>query len=117
MLSRRIDKLPKRYAAVVRGLLGLLLGGLVGAALYHMLHNEVVHEFVSEQVTLTEARIWIIVTIVALAILLHAAAWIGRAAAWLLLAYALAHAVAVLARRDWAGGIRAANRAMMGITT
>ena len=51
---------------VLRGLLCLTLGLMLGAACYFSLHIELVHEVVSEQLELTEQRVWIISAAVSL---------------------------------------------------
>ena len=78
LVNRIILKVAGRYAPVLRGLLSVLLGLAVGAGIYFLLHNELIHEVISEQVALNETRVQIIVGIVAvLAILSFRAAFSG----------------------------------------
>ncbi len=65
LLNRSMFKLAGRYAFVVRSLLCILLGMAVGVGCYYLLHVELVHEVVSEQLPLTDLRIQIIAGIVA----------------------------------------------------
>jgi len=65
-INRGLSKAGGRFAFVLRGLLCVLLGLASGAAVYYLLHHEFIHELVSEQVRLTEARIQIVAGIVAL---------------------------------------------------
>ena len=44
------------YAFVFRGLLAITLGLAAGYGVYHLLHNEIVHELVAEQMELNEDR-------------------------------------------------------------
>ncbi len=55
-----------RNASFLREMLSLLLSLGVGIGFYELLHIEIVHELVSEQLPLTEARVWIIAGIVVL---------------------------------------------------
>ena len=66
LVNRGLSKLAGRYAFILRGLLSVLLGVGVGVGVYYLLHNEFVHELVSEQFELTLTRLWTIVGIVAL---------------------------------------------------
>ncbi|MEQ8788356.1 MAG: efflux RND transporter permease subunit [Pirellulaceae bacterium] len=53
-LNRCINKVAGRYAYVVRGLLAVVLGLGGGYGVYELLHIEIVHELVSEQIPLTQ---------------------------------------------------------------
>ncbi len=64
-INRCLKKVAGGNAYIVRGMLGVLLGVGVAVGAYFLLHNEIVHEVVSEQLELTEIRIWIISAIVA----------------------------------------------------
>ncbi|MAX39758.1 efflux RND transporter permease subunit [Gimesia sp.] len=78
LVNRSILKVAGRYAPVLRGLLSVLLGLAVGAGVYFLLHNELIHEVISEQVALNGTRVQIIASIVAvLAILSFRAAFSG----------------------------------------
>jgi multidrug efflux pump subunit AcrB len=66
LLNRAMSRAGGGYAFVLRGLLCLALGLAVGAGVYYLLHIELVHEVVSEQVDLTETRIRMIAGVVAL---------------------------------------------------
>lgn len=66
LVNRGLAKVAGRFAFVFRGLLCILLSLGVGAGFYYLLHVELVHEMVSEQLPLTETRIQIMVGIVAL---------------------------------------------------
>lgn len=66
LVNRGLSKIGGRYAFLIRGLLCLLLGLGVAAAVYAGLQNKFVHELVSEQVELTTIRMWIVVGIVGL---------------------------------------------------
>ncbi|MEZ6131468.1 MAG: efflux RND transporter permease subunit [Planctomycetaceae bacterium] len=65
LINRGLTKIAGRYTFVLRGLLSVLLGLGVGAGIASVLHNEFVHELVSEQFELTATRLWTIVGIVA----------------------------------------------------
>ncbi|MGV3483647.1 MAG: efflux RND transporter permease subunit [Planctomycetaceae bacterium] len=54
LINRGLARFAGRVAFVLRGLLSLLLGLAVGAGIYLLLHNEFIHELVSEQIPLTE---------------------------------------------------------------
>ena len=78
LVNRSILKVAGRYAPVLRSLLSVLLGLAVGAGVYFLLHNELIHEVISEQVALNGTRVQIIASIVAvLAILSFRAAFSG----------------------------------------
>ncbi|MFT3924393.1 MAG: efflux RND transporter permease subunit [Myxococcales bacterium] len=64
IVSRRIDASGSK-APVVRAVASALLGLIVAVAAYFTLHNEVVHELVSEQVELTSVKVLVITAIVA----------------------------------------------------
>ncbi|MGE0608891.1 MAG: efflux RND transporter permease subunit [Pirellulales bacterium] len=55
-VNRCIKKMAGRGANVVRGLLAVLLGLGAGYGIYRLLHVEIIHELVSEQIALTEQR-------------------------------------------------------------
>jgi multidrug efflux pump subunit AcrB len=65
-VNRGISKVAGHGAPILRGVLCLLLGMGVGAGAYYLLHNEFVHELVSEQFLLTETRTQVIAGVVAL---------------------------------------------------
>ena len=76
-INRGINKTGP-LAIILRGLLVTILGLAVGAACYGLLHVELVHEVISEQVELTDKVVWIISGAVALlAILTFAAKFSG----------------------------------------
>jgi len=78
LVNRGISKVAGRYAPVLRGLLSVLLGLSVGVGVYFLLHNELIHEVISEQVALNETKMQIIAGIVSvLAILSFRAAFSG----------------------------------------
>ncbi|TWU40135.1 Efflux pump membrane transporter BepE [Novipirellula aureliae] len=64
-VNRGMKKIAGEYAYILRGLLCLLLGAAVGAGAFFLLHVEIVHEVLSEQVELTGIRVMIITGIVA----------------------------------------------------
>ena len=64
-LNRDMNKTGK-FAIVLRTLLVTILGLGVGAICYGLLHIPLVHEVLSEQLELTDERVWIISGIVAL---------------------------------------------------
>ena len=49
----------------VRGVLAVLLGAAVGVGIYFLLHNELVHELLAEQITLTETKTDVIAGVIA----------------------------------------------------
>lgn len=59
-----INKFGRRFGAVLRFLLILLLSAGVGVAVYALLHIELIHEIISEQLPLTDTRIAIIAGLV-----------------------------------------------------
>ena len=65
LVNRAINQTGPGSAAVVRGILCLVLGLAVGALVYYLFQIELVHEVISEQIELTEVREWIIAAIVA----------------------------------------------------
>jgi multidrug efflux pump subunit AcrB len=75
-INRGLAKVGGRSAIVLRGILCVLFGLGVGAGAYFLLSIHLVHEVISEQLPLTEARMLIIAGIVAVL-----AAWTCRA--WL----------------------------------
>lgn len=66
LINRILNRTAGSAAPVLRGLLCLALGIAVGVGVYYLLRVELVHEMVSEQLPLTETRVWIIVGIVAI---------------------------------------------------
>ena len=64
-LNRGMNK-TGGLAIVLRGLLVTILGLAAGAACYGLLHIPLVHEVISEQLELTDERVWIISGVVAL---------------------------------------------------
>ncbi|TWT51138.1 Efflux pump membrane transporter BepE [Rubripirellula amarantea] len=64
-LNRSMERFAGKGAFVVRAGLCLLLGSLVGLGVYFLLHVEIVHEVLSEQVQLTDPRVKIISAVVA----------------------------------------------------
>jgi HAE1 family hydrophobic/amphiphilic exporter-1 len=77
VIKRRIDDSGDK-APVMRTVLSVVLAFGVSVGAYFALHNEFIHELVSEQLELTELRIYVITAIVALfAILSFRAAFSG----------------------------------------
>ena len=70
LINRGLSKIAGRYAFVFRGLLCLALSAGVATGVYFSLHNEFVHELISEQFELTANRMWSIVGVVGLLSLL-----------------------------------------------
>ena len=66
LVNGGINKFGSRYAFVLRSILCVLLGLAVGAGFYFLLHIEIVHEVVSEQLPLTDTKVWMIVGVIAL---------------------------------------------------
>lgn len=66
LVNRGINRTGPRLGHILRSLLCLLLGLAVGAGFYFLLHVEIIHEVISEQLPLTDSRIWIIVGFIAL---------------------------------------------------
>ncbi|TWT94484.1 efflux RND transporter permease subunit [Stieleria varia] len=64
-INRGMSKIAGQYDFVLRGLLCLILGCAVGVAVYSLLHIEIVHEVISEQVELSDMRIYVIAGIAA----------------------------------------------------
>jgi len=54
VLNRGIKRVSGRYANAVRFVLAVLLGSAAGYGIYELLHVEIVHELVSEQISLTK---------------------------------------------------------------
>ncbi|WP_339909517.1 efflux RND transporter permease subunit [Symmachiella dynata] len=78
VVNRGLAKVAGRFAFLLRGMMCVLLGLGVGVGVYYLLQIEIVHEIVSEQVALTETRIWIVAGVVAvLAILTFRASFSG----------------------------------------
>ncbi len=65
LINRLLKKISGRYAFVLRGLLCVFLGAAVGYGVYELLHVEIVHEVLSEQVELTHMRTVIIGVVMA----------------------------------------------------
>ncbi|MCA9067383.1 MAG: efflux RND transporter permease subunit, partial [Planctomycetaceae bacterium] len=65
LINRILKKVAGRRAPILRGLVCMLLGGGVGFGAYYLLHVEIVHEVLSEQLPLTELRIYVIAGIIA----------------------------------------------------
>jgi multidrug efflux pump subunit AcrB len=65
LINRGIKRVAGGGAPVVRGILCLLLGAACGVGVFYLLHNEFVHELVSEQVKLNDRRIIIIASAMA----------------------------------------------------
>jgi len=55
-VNRCIKKIAGRYTTILRFMLAVVLGLAAGAGVYFLLHNNFVHELISEQVLLTEER-------------------------------------------------------------
>ncbi len=64
-LNRGMARIAGKQAFILRGLLCLLLGIAVGIGTYFLLHVEIVHEVLSEQMALTDTRLQMISVIVA----------------------------------------------------
>ncbi|MFT3921790.1 MAG: efflux RND transporter permease subunit [Myxococcales bacterium] len=64
VLNRRISQSGDR-APALRTAVTAVLGLLVGVATYFVLHNEIVHELLSEQLELTPTKIYVIAALVA----------------------------------------------------
>ncbi|TWT73891.1 efflux RND transporter permease subunit [Allorhodopirellula solitaria] len=62
-INRLFQRIAGGNAFLLRGLLCILLALAVGAAVYALLHVEIVHEVISEQVALTETTVRVIVGI------------------------------------------------------
>ncbi|MCA9019626.1 MAG: efflux RND transporter permease subunit, partial [Planctomycetaceae bacterium] len=56
LLNRGMKKVAGRHAYILRGLLSIVLGLAAGFGIYELLHVEIIHELISEQVHLTENR-------------------------------------------------------------
>ncbi|QDT22545.1 efflux RND transporter permease subunit [Gimesia chilikensis] len=65
LINRLLKKISGRYAFVLRGFLCVFLGAAVGYGVYELLHVEIVHEVLSEQVELTHMRTVIIGVVMA----------------------------------------------------
>lgn len=65
-INRGIKRVAGRFANGLRFLISVAAGCGVGYGMYHLLHNQVVHELVSEQVHITEERSIIISCVVGL---------------------------------------------------
>ncbi|WP_286763594.1 MULTISPECIES: efflux RND transporter permease subunit [Rhodopirellula] len=64
-VNRGMANVGGKYAFALRGLLSLLLGAVVGIGTYFLLHVEIVHEVLSEQIELSDTRIQIVAGVVA----------------------------------------------------
>ncbi|QDU51621.1 efflux RND transporter permease subunit [Gimesia panareensis] len=60
LINRLLKKMAGRHAWVLRGILCLLLGAAVGFGVFELLHIEIVHEVISEQIALTHTRTMVI---------------------------------------------------------
>lgn len=56
LINRSFKRIAGRSAWILRGILCVILGLAVGVGIYFLLHNEFVHELISEQVMLDEFR-------------------------------------------------------------
>jgi multidrug efflux pump subunit AcrB len=65
LINRLLKKMAGRHAYIPRAILCLLLGGAVGYGIYELLHIEIVHEVISEQVALTHTRTMVIASVMA----------------------------------------------------
>ena len=70
LVNRGLKRVGEKYAFVLRGLLAVALGLAAGYGVYHLLHNEFVHELVAEQMELTESRTVVIGSVMALLFIL-----------------------------------------------
>lgn len=59
-INRLLNRTFKGYAYIPRAVMWLLLGGAVGIGCFYLLHVELVHEVISEQLELTDQRILVI---------------------------------------------------------
>lgn len=59
-INRRLNRVSGRYSFILRAIIWMTLGIGVGAACYGVLHVELVHEVLSEQIELTDFRVKII---------------------------------------------------------
>ncbi|MBI1348003.1 multidrug transporter [bacterium] len=66
LLNRTIKRVGGRQAYILRGVVAVLLGLATGYAAYELLHVELVHEVISEQLELTPTRMMIIGLLLAL---------------------------------------------------
>lgn len=66
LVNRSINRTGTRLARILHGLLCLGLGLAAGAGFYSLLHVEIVHEVISEQLPLTDTKIWIIAGLITL---------------------------------------------------
>ncbi|MFO1021753.1 MAG: efflux RND transporter permease subunit [Planctomycetales bacterium] len=64
-LNRGMKRIAGKYAFVLRGILSLVLGLVAAYAVYLVLHIEIVHEVISEQLELTHTRMVIIGSVMA----------------------------------------------------
>ncbi|QDV19560.1 Efflux pump membrane transporter BepE [Gimesia panareensis] len=60
LINRLLKKMAGQHAWILRGILCLLLGAAVGFGVFELLHIEIVHEVISEQVALTHTRTMVI---------------------------------------------------------
>jgi len=65
-LNRRLEKLPGPQGQIARAMVSVLAGLGVAVATYLVLHNEIVHEFISEQIELTDVVVYSITAVSAL---------------------------------------------------
>jgi multidrug efflux pump subunit AcrB len=64
-VNRGVAKIGGDNAYLLRGMLSLLLGATVGAIVYFLLHVDIVHEVLSEQIELSDTRVQIIAVVAA----------------------------------------------------
>ncbi|MFG0267426.1 MAG: efflux RND transporter permease subunit [Rhodopirellula sp. JB055] len=65
LLNRGMQRVAGRHAYLLQALVSLLLGVAIGFAVRYLLHVELVHEVISEQIELTASRIDIIAGVIA----------------------------------------------------
>ncbi|MEP3479588.1 MAG: efflux RND transporter permease subunit, partial [Fuerstiella sp.] len=61
-INRSINKLPGRWATVVRSSMCLALGTATGAVIYSILHLHLIHQVVSEQMQIDDRMVWLATT-------------------------------------------------------
>ena len=70
LVNRGLKRVGGKYAFVLRGLLSVALGLGAGYGVYHLLHNHIVHELVAEQMELSESRMVVIGSVLAVLFIL-----------------------------------------------
>jgi len=70
LINRCIKKMSGRHVHILRGVLAILLGLGAGYGVFSLLHVEIVHELVTEQVALTETRSIVVGCVMALLFIL-----------------------------------------------